>query len=216
MRLILDCAKLLAYCALIVLLGEAAWAIHRLRPKAEVIAANLDRTVIIAGAAAGNLERSSKAWEQASKEQSTQTSLAMSRVSAAAGQLSGFITNTDKSVNASLLPAMTEAIRSQNAALLTNQQELTGDLRHLAETTTQLQKVLADADHTISGPELKETLQNTADATKNAVVVTQNLAATTADVREGVHYEVRQLEAPVTKFKAVFNIALTVLRKLFF
>ena len=216
MKLVLDSAKLLVYCALILLLGECAWAVHRLRPKLEVTVSNIDRATIAAGAAAGNLERASRTWEKSSQEQAIRTTSAMQSVDAAAKQLTLLVSRTDDSMNLSLFPTISKAIQSQNAALLDNQKALSVNLAAMSQATAALQKDLDDADRTISGPELKETLQNTADATRNAVVVTQNLAATTADVREGVHYEVRQLEAPVTKVKAVFNIALTVLRKLFF
>jgi hypothetical protein len=215
-KFVLDCAKLLAYCALILLLGEAAWTLHRLRPKLEVTVSNIDRATIAAGAAAGNVEKASRAWEKSSMEQSSKTTAAMSAVSVSAERLSTFVSRTDASVNSDLLPALTLSIRQQNASLLQSQEGLQDNLKEMLKATQSLRKDLDDADRTISGPELKETLQNTADASKNAVVVTQNLAATTADVREGVHYEVRQLEAPVTKVRAVFGIALTVLRKLFF
>ena len=76
MKTALDIAKLLAYCALIVLLGECAFAVHRLRPKLEVTVSNIDRATIAAGAAAGNIEKASRQWK-ATQEQVAKDSTAV-------------------------------------------------------------------------------------------------------------------------------------------
>lgn len=192
-----------ALLSLTAFLGELTYSIHRLRPKLEVTVSNADRALIAAGAAAGNLERASRAWEQASKEQSAQTTKAMSNVSAAAKGLSLFVSRTDASVNSSLLPQITEAIRQQNAALLTSQNALQSNLSQIALATTQLQTTLADADKVIADPAIKESIDSLAFSSQNLVVATSEGAATMSSVRKAVDYEVHEIMKPISKVKQV-------------
>jgi hypothetical protein len=201
--------------ALTAFLGELAYSIHQLRPKLEVTVSNADRALIAAGAAAGNLERASRAWEQASKEQSAQTTKAMSNVSAAAKGLSTFVSRTDASVNSSLFPQITEAIRQQNAALLTSQNALQSNLSQIAQATTQLQKTLADADKVIADPAIKESVDSLAFSSQNLVVATSEGAASMQDVHKALDYEIHELTKPVSKLKAAMEFAATIIGKLY-
>jgi hypothetical protein len=183
MQKFLRVLEAVALAALIAVLGELAWTIHRLRPKLEVTLSNLDRTVIIAGAAAGNLERAARVWEQASKEQASRTSEAMSNVSAVAKDLSMFISRTDNSVNSSLLPALSQAIEQQNASLLESQKSLQANLSGMAQVMTDLQQTLGDADKVIADPKLKEILADTDEDVKQLKPMLESGTATAEDVQ---------------------------------
>jgi len=214
-KLAIECAKLLAYCALILLLGECAWAIHQLSLKAELTLEHVNRATIAVGAAAGNLEKGSRQWELASKAQAAQSTAVLSETHATLAQIRSSVTHLDASLT-TLGIALNSAIEHQDRSLLETQSQLRFSLTAMNQATVQLQKTLADTDRTISDPSIHKSLDSLAEASQNAATATQHLAATTADIQEGVHYEVKQLEAPVTKVKAVFNVALTVIRKLFF
>jgi hypothetical protein len=184
MSSILKIFQVLALAALVVVFGEVAWTVHRVRPKMEVTISNIDRTVIIAGAAATHLEKAAGTWQQASKAQALETSQAMSNVSAAAGQLITFISKTDDSINSRLLPALTTSIEQQNASLLETQKELRENLSQMGQATAQLQQTLAAADAQISNPAIQESIANLAAATQNANHGMEQLAAIATDGRQ--------------------------------
>jgi hypothetical protein len=198
-----------------VVCGEVAWTIQRIRPKLEVTISNIDRATIAAGAAAGNLEKASRAWQQSSAQQASETTHAMSAVGAVAGQLSGFISRTDNSVNSQLLPALSNSITEQNAALLSMQRDLQQNLSQMAQATAEAQKVLADTDAKINSPDIQKTLDAAALSAQNLAVATNEAAATMKSVQGGVDYEVAQLEKPVKKVKVVFLFILTCVGRFF-
>ena len=187
----------------IMVCGEVAWTIQKIRPELEVTISNVDRATIAAGAAAANVEKASRAWQQASKDQSSKTTKAMSDVSAAAEQFTMFVSRTDASVNGVLVPQLKTSIEQQNAALLDNQKQLQASLQNVAESSTGLQKFLTDADVQISNPQIKKSVDNVAVSTENLAVATDQAAATMKSVKSGVDYEVAQIEKPVSKVKAV-------------
>jgi hypothetical protein len=209
----LGCVALLAVAWLA---AESAYSIRYARQRSVYTFDQLNKVLRETSQTLDEVRKGATTWNQASKEQSTQTTQAMSRVSAVAGQLSLFVTRTDESINAHLLPTLTESIREQNASLLTNEETLTGSLKQIGETTNQAQKVLIDADAVISSPKLQETLASTAESAHNLSKATADGAATMADVRKAVEYEVHQLMAPITKIRAAFNISLDVLKRLYF
>ena len=157
--------------------------------------------MIAAGVAATHLEKAAGIWEQASKDQASATSQTMSNVGAAAKQLSGFILRTDNSVNSQLLPALSNSITEQNAALLSTQQDLQEELSRMGRATQQAQAVLTHADQIITDPALKSSLDSVAEAGKNAAIATDQAAKTMTDVRAAVDYEVHELTKPVSKIK---------------
>ena len=211
MQTVLRTLSALALAALTAFLGEAAWTVHFLRPKIAVTVSNLDRTIIVAGAAATHLEKAAGTWEQASKAQSSETTAAMSNVSAAAKQFSFFISNTDKSVNSEFLPSLTETVKRQNDALISTQKELQASIARMGLATVEAQKVLADADAQISNPAVKESVDSLAVTAHNTADLTEHAAATMKSVRSGVEYEVAELEKPVKKLKAGFLLVIKAL-----
>jgi len=181
---VLAILQAIALLLLIAVLGAVLILINALRPKAVQALTDLDRTTVIVAGAATNIEKASRAWEQASKDQSAQTTKAMQRVSAAAGGLSSFISRTDTSVNVLLFPAVTEAIRQQNAALLTSQAALQANLAEMQKATQKLQQTLVDADKVIADPNLAEASKNLADASQEAAGTLVEAHASVTDVRQ--------------------------------
>lgn len=202
MQRILRFAQCLSLFGLAILSAEAAWTIHFLRPKVAVTVSNTDRAMIAVGAAAGNLEKASREWQQASKDQASETTKAMSNVSAAADRFSTFISNTDRSVNSDLIPHLATAVKDQNDALISTQKELQASIARMGLATAEAQKVLADADAQISNPAVKESVDSLAVTAHNTADLTEHAAATMKSVRSGVEYEVAEIEKPVKKAKA--------------
>ena len=184
---------------------EAAWTVHELRPKLAVTITNIDRATIAAGAAAGNVEKASRAWKAASEEQASQTTKAMSSVSAAAEQLTQFISRTDNSLNSQFIPSLQTALQEENAAMLESQKSLQSNLE-------SAQKVLLDADKVIADPAIKASVDNLSLSVKNTAEITGNVAATTESVKNGVDYEVKQIMAPVSKVKMILLFVVKVAR----
>ena len=196
--------QVLALAALAVLLGEAAWTIHRIRPKLEVTISNADRTLIVAGAAATHLEKAAGTWQEASKSQALATTQTMSNVGAAAKQLSGFISKTDDSVNSVLLPALSNSITEQNAALLSTQRGLQENLFQMSQATAEAQKVMADADEVIADPQIKETLAHVNETSESVAGVAQDTKES-ADMLEA---RLRQMLKPSSIGKQILLTAL--------
>src|SRR5258708_15272393 len=195
---------------------EGAYTLHVSRPKLLVTVENVDRTVIVAGVAATHFEKASKTWESSSQEQALQTTKAMSSVSVAAGRLSSFISRTDDSLNVLLAPSINNAIVQENQSLLKTQADLQGNLLELSKAISQSNKVLNDADAHINSPDIQLTLDNVATSSANLASATNEAAASMKTIHVGLEYELKQLEAPVTKVKAALNISLLVIRRLFF
>lgn len=188
----------------IMVCGEVAWTIQKIRPELEVTISNVDRATIAAGAAAANVEKASRAWQQSSEKQASQVTQAMSNVSAAAAGFSIFASNLDASVNSKLLASLTSAIQEQNAGLLDAERGLQADLSQMAQATAAAQKVLADADVQISNPSIQKSVDSLATTSQNLAVTTEQAAATMKDVRSAVDYEVHELTKPVSKIKTAF------------
>lgn len=158
-------------------LGETAYTMHVARAKVLATLTDADRATVIIAGAATDIEKGARQWKDASAEQTKQTTLAMSRVSAAAEGLSSLVSHTDSSLNSVLLPTLTDSIKSQNAALLSTEDSLQQNLLQTRSAGEQLQATLATADKVLGDPRIPESLQNIADGTKH-------LSASTADVQQ--------------------------------
>jgi hypothetical protein len=198
MSRLLKILEALTLVALILLLGKATIVLNELEPKLANTIENTNRALIAAGAAAGNLEKASEKWEQASQSQSTQTTLAVSHVNAVVEQLSTFITKTDASLNVSLFPALTQAINQQNAGLLTSGQTFSGVL-------DQAKKVLTDADAQVTNPSINASLANVDAATLETAQAMQNVHAET-DLILG---QTRKAFAPESRLKSIARMIFT-------
>lgn len=198
----------MALVALIVLLGEVAWTVHRIRPKVEVTIANLDRTVIVAGAAATHLEKAAATWQKASEVQAENSSAVLKAAKESLNGVSAFVTRTDASLNQHLLPTIDSAISSQSNALLETQQQLQSNLQDMQRATGQLQATLADADAVIADPNLRASIFNLEQATANTSQAIAHLEGSLKDVQEVADYEKKQIMRPVALWKTIAKFLL--------
>jgi hypothetical protein len=185
-------------------LGEVSYTLQRIRPKLEVTVENVDRAAIAAGAAAGNVEKASRAWEAASKDQSQKIAQVTTAVSVAVKQFTTFVSKTDESVNSDFIPALTRvvdsgnaSIISQNTALLQNQKNLSAAISGITDSTIHLQQVLTDADKTFASPAIPESLEHIAKTTDEMQGVASD-AHKAADMAVQKEYEI--LHPPPVKF----------------
>jgi hypothetical protein len=184
LKLALQITGLLALLLVGWLAGECAWSVHSIRPKLAVTISNIDRATIAAGAAAGNLERASRAWEKASTSQAVKVTEAMQSVNAAAGSFTTFVSKTDNSLNGLLAPSLTRLVQQQNQALLESQEKLQQGLVQIAQTTQQANKTLVDLDAQLASPEIPKALESLAESSANAAKATSEGAATMTDIRQ--------------------------------
>jgi len=200
---------------LLALLLGAGWWLWHIRPTVETTLRDVHTTVLEAGLTLKNLREASQSWKSASAEQASATTKAMSNVSAVAGQLSGFISRTDNSLNALLVPSLNNAIVQENQSLLKTQANLQENLSQMLVATQQLQRTLAAAETQINSPDIKIAMDNLAETSEHAATATREGAATMAKVHEAVSYEVAELEKPVKKIKVIWDFTLRSFGKFF-
>jgi hypothetical protein len=210
MNHLLQASKILLLAVVTWLVAECGWTVHKFRPQLSLTMTNVDRAMIAAGAAAGNVEKASRAWQETSKAQSESTLQAMSNVAVAAKQITGLVSRTDESINSSLIPSLTKAINDQNALLGESQQNLQANLLQTLKASQQLQKTLADADATIADPAIKQSIENLAVATKNASDSTEHLSQITASGERTAQYYEKKLTTPAGFLKTFVQFVLQV------
>jgi hypothetical protein len=184
MNQVLQASKILALLLLVVLIGEAAYTVHQMRPKVAVTVSNLDRTIIIVGAASGDLEKAARSWQAASQAQAQESTAILQESRSTLAAVRQAVTNLDTSLNGSVLPSITKTVNEQSASLLATQEELRKNLAAMQAATTQLQKTLADADKTIADPQIEVTLQNLADTSAQVKFSMEHLNGATSDVQQ--------------------------------
>jgi hypothetical protein len=215
MQKVLHVFQLLALAALSFLLIECGLTVRYARSRMVWTWDKVNQNLKESSQTLDEVRKAATTWEQASKDQASKTTKAMSDVSAAAEQFTTFVSRTDASVNGVLVPQLKTSIEQQNAALLGNQKQLQASLQNVAESSTGLQKFLADADVQILNPSIQKSVDSLATTSQNLAVTIEQAAATMKSVRSGVEYEVAQIEKPVTKVKVVFLFILTALGRFF-
>jgi hypothetical protein len=200
--------KILCLVAATWFFAELAWTIHAVRPKALVTIDNVDRTVIVTGAAAGDVEKAARKWQEASESQVAATSTVLSDVSVLVGRTTALLSRTDNSLNSLLTPQILSALNQQNAALLSNQERLQGNLTALQSATVSLNKTLTDADAQVSNPAISNSLSNLEASTLNLNAGVKNLTAVTADAKSAADYELQQLQKPEKVWMAFLKFVL--------
>jgi hypothetical protein len=208
MKFVRDLLAVVVLVLLVFILGMVAHVVYQVGPKLDGLVTDADRTIVIAAGAATNVEKASRAWESASKDQASATLTAMQSVTAVAKQVSVFISKTDDSINSRFVPALQTSLEQQNASLLANQSQFSSEMKDMEAATQQLQKTLADADAVIADPAMKETLANAATSSQNLASATADAAGTMKDVRIAVDHEVKVLLAPANKVKVVVMLIL--------
>ena len=201
MRLLNQILLAIALVLLIFCLGIVAHVLWQVAPSIEPTVRDMHTTVLEAGLTLKNLREASATWEQASKEQTSSTTKALSDVSVAVTRFTTFVSNTDASLNSDFIPTASAAIKQQNDALLESQKELQANLVDLAAATQQAQMVLVDADKVIADPAIGKAVDNLATASQNAASATAEASATMASIHKGVDYEVHEITKPVSAVK---------------
>lgn len=197
-----EVVQIVALLAIIALCAIIAYYALKTAPRVGQTVEDLDRSVIIIGATATNLEKASRVWQQASQDQASVTSKAMSNVSAAAAAVTSLALHTDSSINSNLIPSLTATVSDQNAQLVETQRELQKQLAGVGAVTASTQRMIADADTQVKNPDIAATFKSVATTTNEA-------AGTMTSIHRGVDYEVSELMKPISKVKAV---ALAVLK----
>lgn len=198
--------------ALLSVAGSAVWLVydlHKFLAKATVTVENIDRAVIVTGVAMTSLEKGALTWQKASADQTRAITTVMSNASAAVARFSSFTSNLDKSVNGQLLPGISKEITAQSASLSLTQQVAREQLESLNPVMKNLSDASLTLSTTLSDPDIKNSLADTAKSTQNLAVATDNFAATTAKVKQGVDYEVDELMKPVRKAKVFLLFIIT-------
>lgn len=183
MKTALDFAKLLAYCAFIVLLGECAYAVHKVRVPLAQAADNANTALIAIEDAAVNLDGASQQWQTTQQQVAKDSTNVLIETRMTLARFRSFAASTDVVLN-SLLSQSTTAIDQQNQSLLETQAKLRESLTAMNQATMQLQGTLASADRVISSPELQKSLASLAESSQHTSEATAHLAATTKDVQQ--------------------------------
>lgn len=105
---------------------------------------------------------------------------------------------------------MAASLNEQNQALSANQARLGANLDELKTATVALQRTILDADSTFASPDVKSSLDAVSAATTDAAASMANLKGVTSDAKQAADYELKVLEAPVSKIKAALLFAVTV------
>jgi hypothetical protein len=184
MKNVLAVLTALALTALILLLILGISLVYAIKPKLVNTIENTNRAVIAAGAAAGNVEKASRAWQSASEREIQNSNQLLATMNASAKSLDGLIRATDKNLNEELLPSISEAIQHQDLELTNSQAQLRGNLIAMQKATVRLESTLTDADQILADPTIKVSLDNIEMTSHNVSAGTAELAATATDVRQ--------------------------------
>jgi len=198
------------------ILAPIAYELYHQRPAFESDVRRASALIGRAEETMKNFKEATTEWKNASQKQSESATRALSSTRETLASLNSLVKRTDASLNESVLPSLASAVTSQNQALLTTQADLQAELSLMAQATAEAQKVLADADAQISSPDVKIALDNFAASSQNLSAATAEGAASMKDVHLALDYEIKQLEAPVTKAKVAWNFALNIIRHLYF
>ena len=203
MKVLIQALHALALALLCAILAPIAFEVWHQRPAFESDVRRGSALIGRAEETMKNFKEASDTWKSASAEQASSTTKAMSNVSAAAARLSGFISRTDNSLNASLVPTINAAIVQENQSLLKTQADLQAELSQMAQATAEAQKVLIAAEAQINNPSLQRSVDNLALATQDAASAVKHLDNITADGEKTADYYAKRLTTPQSFVKTL-------------
>lgn len=177
----LNIAKLLVYCALILLLGEAAYSLHYARQRSVYTFDKLNAVLRKSDQTMDELRKGITTWQKASEAQAEESTAVLSETHKTLAQIRSSVDGLAASLTTSI-SAFNADIDQQSRSLLETQKNLRENLSQMQQATIQLQATLADADRVIADPSIKVSLDNIAASSQNAATATANLATTTKDV----------------------------------
>ena len=115
---------------------------------------------------------------------------------------------TDRSLNDILVPRLAATLDSTNSAVV----RVSDNVDRVGDATvgvvSKVGPLLDAATAQVGNPEIKDSISNLADSSANISHATADASATMADVREGVHVEVKNLTAPETKMEIIWHFAI--------
>jgi len=198
------------------LAGECALTVHYARQRSVYTFDQLNKVLRESSQTMDEVRKGATTWNQASKDQSEYATRALGSVQETTASIRTLVKRTDASLNDLVLPNLAASVKEQNQALLKSQKQLQDSLLEVSKATSQAEKIFQDADEQINNPAIKESVDSLAEAAQNTASATNEAAASMKTIHAGLEYELKQLEAPVTKVKAALNISLLVIRRLFF
>jgi hypothetical protein len=108
-------------------------------------------------------------------------------------------------------------VKAQNTSLLDTQTQIRTSLfqfsRDSSATLDQSKTLFFQLSQDASDPSIPKSFANFEQTTRNTARITSDGAATMADVRTGVHYELQQLMKPVNKVYTAAKIVATIAGK---
>ncbi len=181
--------------------GELAWSVHVARPHLLVTLENVDRTVIVAGAAAGDVERSARVWESASKAQIAASTAVLGSTKSALSALQVLVSKTDAQLNGYILPSLATAVSQQNQSLLATQKGLQDELEAFRPVLANLTSASASAASAMANPAIPASLDNVQAISKALQGVAEDAHTETGLIVA----QTRQAFKPKNKFLAVLQ-----------
>jgi hypothetical protein len=191
-------------------------------PEARAELRDAHRVTLIVGGAAGELEKSSREWRQASQQseqltaQSVQIlknlSTATGNLNATTASVTALIQHTDDSVNVVLVPQLSSTIKANDDRLAqlvadTDQTMLAMGTtsKNAADAMAQATRTLGAAGKIIGDPAIPRIMANTESASKNVSSTTAHIDAASADIQVKVH----QMTRPASFVKRMAEAVLT-------
>lgn len=186
------------------LLGEGGLAVRDFRvhtiPQLTQAATDLDRSAIILGATATNIEKGTRQWQNQELALSQQATLAVKQL------------NADLAIADTLLSTANSTLISQSNSFSSLEQEATKSVANIGDIPQRIQPILANLS--ISTAELSDTLREASpevlSTTQQLNETSKQLAATAQDGREVADAYKQKLLHPVRSFwhdvKTVFDI----------
>jgi chromosome segregation ATPase len=195
-----DAAAAICFLAVAFLAMKLAMAMDAVEPKIILATENVDRTVIITGAAMANLEkatRSIKAREDAEYD----------KVQAVSTQLAGVVAGVNGSISKldSTLDSLTALTQSTNENMGKVEVDADANLRQLQPALSNLNVELEKLPAVTES--LNAAIQGMQPIEKNAGEITANTAAITDDAKKTADFYYSKLTAPVSMAKKVGEAA---------
>lgn len=146
---------------------------------------DLRRTVLIAGGAATNLEKTLAMERQAAGAQINMAQQAASAIEGAGLAADRFITNTDAQLNVALLPELRDTIAKQQQAFSLIESQATRNLADLDAAENQLTPALANFNRASAAlaNQIPPILGNVQATSANTASTTAELEASAHDIR---------------------------------
>jgi hypothetical protein len=217
LKYVRDLLVVLALAFLVLVLYDVHHALDNTAGQARYTLDNANRLIRELAQTSANLRHATAEWETASKQQSAYFTAAAQKSGADLDAVRDLIAHTDGEVNGNVLPQLSKALASQDAALSSFEGQAGVSLQQLTETTAALRPAIASATAATASA-----AQLAADpAIKNTLTHVDQTTASLASAMASVDRQVRMIEpvtkkatTPPSKAAFIFNTALDLAAKL--